>query len=147
MLYRILLFSVKLQNESAIGIHISPPFWTSLLSFTPSHPSRLIQSPYLKINYVLILRWYKFISVCRHVSISSSTNGCFQGYCLLTSPSQVWKRKRGLLVSWLLPISLHCSCQFPGLVSFFRCLSSGQLEFILTGLRFCLMALLELTGI
>ena len=30
MLYRILLFSVKPQHESAIGIHISPPFWNSL---------------------------------------------------------------------------------------------------------------------
>ena len=26
LLYRILLFSVKPQHESAIGIHISPPF-------------------------------------------------------------------------------------------------------------------------
>ena len=30
--------------ESAIGIHISPPFWASLLSPSPSHHSRLIQS-------------------------------------------------------------------------------------------------------
>ena len=41
------LFSVKPQHESAIGIHISPPFWTSLLSASQSHPSRLIQSPCL----------------------------------------------------------------------------------------------------
>ena len=47
LLYRILLFSVKPQHESAIGIHISPPFWTSLPSPSPSHPSRLIQSPCL----------------------------------------------------------------------------------------------------
>ena len=46
MLYSILLFSVKPQHESATGIHISPPFWTSLPSPTPSHPSRLIQSPF-----------------------------------------------------------------------------------------------------
>ena len=26
LLYRILLFSVKPEHESAIGIHISPPF-------------------------------------------------------------------------------------------------------------------------
>ena len=32
---------------SAIGIHISPPFWTSLLPPSPFHPSRLIQSPCL----------------------------------------------------------------------------------------------------
>ena len=42
-----MLFSVKPQHESAIGIHISSPFWTSLPSSTPSHPSRLIQSPCL----------------------------------------------------------------------------------------------------
>ena len=38
MLYRILLFSVKPQHESAIGIHMSPPFWNSLSSPSPSHP-------------------------------------------------------------------------------------------------------------
>ena len=43
LLYRI-LFSVKPQHELAIGIHIFPPFWTSLPSPAPSHPSRLIQS-------------------------------------------------------------------------------------------------------
>ena len=30
--------------ESAIGVHISPPFWTTLPSPAPSHPSRLIQN-------------------------------------------------------------------------------------------------------
>ena len=45
MLYRILLFSVKHQHESAIGIHMSPPSWTSLPSPSTSHPSKLIQSP------------------------------------------------------------------------------------------------------
>ena len=47
LLYRILLFSVKPQHDSTVGIHISPPFWNSLPSPSPSHPSRLIQSPYL----------------------------------------------------------------------------------------------------
>ena len=32
---------------TAIGIHISPSFWNSLPSPSPSHPSRLIQSPCL----------------------------------------------------------------------------------------------------
>ena len=47
MLYRILLFSIKPQHESAIGIHTSLPFWTSLPSPAPFHTSRLIQSPCL----------------------------------------------------------------------------------------------------
>ena len=40
LLYRILLFSVKPQHESTMGTHIHPPFWTSLPSSTPSHPSQ-----------------------------------------------------------------------------------------------------------
>ena len=42
--------SVKPQHESAIGIHTSPPFWTSLPSPSPSHPSRLIQRPCLSFQ-------------------------------------------------------------------------------------------------
>ena len=37
-------FSIIQQHESAIGVHISPPSWISLLPPTPSHPSRLSQS-------------------------------------------------------------------------------------------------------
>ena len=44
LLYRILLLSVKPQHESTRRTHISPAFWTSLPSLSPSHPSRLIQS-------------------------------------------------------------------------------------------------------
>ena len=44
---QLLLFSVKPQHESAIGIHISLPFWTFLPPPSPSHPSRLIKSPCL----------------------------------------------------------------------------------------------------
>ena len=42
MLYRILLFSIKFQHESAIGIHMSPPSWASLPSPSPFHPSKSI---------------------------------------------------------------------------------------------------------
>jgi len=42
-----LLFFVKPLHESAISIHISPPFWNLLPSLSPPHPSRLIQSPCL----------------------------------------------------------------------------------------------------
>ena len=39
-----MLVSAIQQYESAIGIHMSPPSWTSLPPPTPSHPSRLSQN-------------------------------------------------------------------------------------------------------
>ena len=39
-----MLVSAIHQHESAIGVHMSPPSWTSLPPPTPSHPSRLSQS-------------------------------------------------------------------------------------------------------
>ena len=47
LLYRILWFSVIHQQESAIGTPMSPPSQTSPPSPSPSHPSRLSQSPCL----------------------------------------------------------------------------------------------------
>ena len=52
LLYRTLLFSVKHQQESPIGIHMSLPSWNSLPSPSPPHPSRLLQSPF-EISWVL----------------------------------------------------------------------------------------------
>ena len=58
LLYRILLLSIKPRYESSIGMHISPPFWTSLPCPSPSHPSRLIQSPCLSfLNCTENSRW------------------------------------------------------------------------------------------
>ena len=58
LLYRILLFSIKPQHESAIGIHISPPFWTSLPFPSPSHPSRLTQRPCLSfLSHIIQWKW------------------------------------------------------------------------------------------
>ena len=37
LLYRILLYSVRPQSESTIDIQLSPPFWNSLPSPSPSH--------------------------------------------------------------------------------------------------------------
>ena len=53
-----MLFSVKLLHKSALCIHIPPPFWTSLPSSSPSHPSRLIQSPCLSfLSHTANSRW------------------------------------------------------------------------------------------
>ena len=60
LLYRILLFSVKPQHESGIGIHISPPCWNSLPS--SSQPSRLIQSPCLSfLNHTANSHWLSIL--------------------------------------------------------------------------------------
>ena len=44
LFYNIVLVSSIHQHESAIGIHRSPPSWTSLPPPTPFNPSRLSQS-------------------------------------------------------------------------------------------------------
>ena len=58
------LFSVKLHHESAIGIHIYAPFWTSLPFPSPSHPSRLIESPCLDfLSHAANSRWLSILLV------------------------------------------------------------------------------------
>ena len=60
LLYRI-LFSVKSQHESDTGIHIFLPSWTSILSPSPSHSSRLIQSPCLSsLRHTANSHWLPF---------------------------------------------------------------------------------------
>ena len=57
-----MLFSVKPQHESAIGIHISPPFGSSFPSSSPSQASRLIQSPYLSfLSHTENSRWLSIL--------------------------------------------------------------------------------------
>ena len=75
ILYRIVLFSVKPQHESAIGIPMSPPSWTSFPSPSPSHPSRLITGPclsFLKHNSKFPLAVYFTCgNVIFHVTLST----------------------------------------------------------------------------
>ena len=49
MLYNIVLVSAIHHHESVIGIHMSPPFGTSLPPSIPSHPSRL--SPHTRFEF------------------------------------------------------------------------------------------------
>ena len=60
MLYRILLFSVKPQHESAIGIHISPPFWHSLSRAPPPQVVNilLVFNSFLDIWHETLLKSY-----------------------------------------------------------------------------------------
>ena len=81
LLYRILLFSVKPQHESAIGIHMSPPFWTSLPFPSPSQPLRLTKSlfqfpePYNKFPLDIYFTYgsVSFLdTLSKHLTFSSS---------------------------------------------------------------------------
>ena len=62
-----------LLHESAMGIHISPRFWTSLSSASPAHPSRLIQSPFefpeLCSKFPLAI-YFAYGNVSFHVTLS-----------------------------------------------------------------------------
>ena len=70
MLYRILLFSVKPHHESAIGIHKSPPFWTSLLFPSPLHLTRLMQSPCLSfLSHTENSHWLSILHMVMQVSL------------------------------------------------------------------------------
>ena len=51
-----------------IGIHISPPFWTSLPSPSPSHPSRLIQSPCF-LSHTVNSHWLSILHIVMSVSM------------------------------------------------------------------------------
>jgi len=99
LLYRVLLFSVKPQRESAIGIHISPSFWTSLPSLP--HPTPLgcwYRAPVwvswaiqqIPIGCLFYIRWCKFPCSSFHASHpllpsphvhKSILYGCFFNCC------------------------------------------------------------------
>ena len=66
LLYNVVLFSATHQHESAIGIHTSPPSWASLPPPTPSHPSRLSQSPGCSLHHTANSPW-----LCIFTSVSS----------------------------------------------------------------------------
>ena len=58
MFYRILWFSVKHQQESSIGTPVSTPSLNSLTSPSPSHHSRLSQSPCLgSLSHTVNSHW------------------------------------------------------------------------------------------
>ena len=83
LLYRILLFSVKPQHESAIGTHLSPPFYSLQLP-CPYHPSRLIQSPCLSfLSHAANSCWLSILHmVCKFPCYSFHTS-----HPLLPSPN------------------------------------------------------------
>ena len=72
--YNIGLISVTHQHELAIGVHTSSPFWISLPPPTPSHPSRLSQSPSLgSLSHIAHSHWlpiYICWCICFHAALS-----------------------------------------------------------------------------
>ena len=73
LLYRILLFSVIYQQESAIDTPMSPPSWISLLSSSQSHLSILLQSPCVSsLSHMANFHWLSIVHMllCFHVSLS-----------------------------------------------------------------------------
>ena len=93
MLSRI-LFSVKPQHASAIGIHILPPSWTPFPFPTPSHPSRLIQSPYLSfLRYTADSHQTPSFVLCSHLKTPPLSQKCcylFGEFWFLTNSSDFW---------------------------------------------------------
>ena len=74
---------IALQNVAVLcqtpmwishSIHISPPFWTSLPSPSPSHLSRLIQSPLFEFpepySKFLLAIYFTYGNVSFHVTLS-----------------------------------------------------------------------------
>ena len=53
------------QHESIIGIHMLPPSWISLPLPTPSHPSRLSQSP--SLSSLLLFSNFHWLSILHMV--------------------------------------------------------------------------------
>ena len=70
LLYKILLLSLNPQHESAIGIHISPPFWTSLPFPSASHLSKLIQSSCLSfLSHTENSHWLSILAMVMQASM------------------------------------------------------------------------------
>ena len=55
MLYSIVLVSAKYQHEWAIGIHMSPPSWTSLSPLFPSHLYNFNHLFYIHFLWILTI--------------------------------------------------------------------------------------------
>ena len=89
------LFSLQPQHESAIGIHISPPFWSSLPSPAPSHPLEPLYEfpePYSKFPLAL---YFTYGNVSFRVTLSLSLT--------LSSPPSVPVSLFSMSLSPLLP--------------------------------------------
>ena len=68
MRYSIALVSAKRQHESSIGLHVSPPTWTSLPLPSPSHPSGLLPSSHLSsLSHTANSYWLSVLHLVMYV--------------------------------------------------------------------------------
>ena len=65
-----MLVSTKDQHESAIGLTMPPPTWTSLPPPSPSHPSRLLRSPGLSsLSHITNFHWLSILYMVMYISM------------------------------------------------------------------------------
>ena len=98
LLYNVVLVSAIHQHESAIGIHMSSPSWTSLPPPTPSHPSRLSQSTGLSsLSHTANSHWQSILHMVMYM---------FPCYSLHSSHPLPFLHPAS--ISLLLCLPLHC---------------------------------------
>ena len=85
-----MLVSAKHQHESDIGIHMSPPSWTSLTPPSPSQPSRLIQSPWFE--FPESYRKFSLVIYFTYVNISFHVTHCINPILSLMNKLPRWLR-------------------------------------------------------
>ena len=92
---------VKHPHESAIGIHMSPPSWTSFPPPSPAHPSRLSQSPSLgSLRHTANSLWLSVLHMIVYMFACYSLNS---SHLLFLPPSPCPQ----VCSLWL---RLHCCC-------------------------------------
>ena len=73
------------SHELAIGIHMSPPSWTSVPPPTPSYPSRLSQSTHLSsLSHTADFHWLSVLHMV--VYMFGESNGTPLQYSCLENP-------------------------------------------------------------
>ena len=100
MFYNIVLVSAIHQHESAIGILMSPPSWTSLPPSTPSQCSRLLQSTGLSsLNHTANSHWLSILYMVLYMF------PCYSLYCsflYISMRSVVWEMRLFPKLHWFL---------------------------------------------
>ena len=103
-----MLISAIHQHESATGIRMPPPSWTSFPPPSPSHPSRLSQSAEFELpchiansHLLSILRMVMYILPCYSLNTEESTSHSIDvtSHCVRWPSSPSW----GVLLGFLFP--------------------------------------------